>query len=171
MQLTQFLNELAKVNVNDLWTAFVTASPYQLSPFMEAIKKVKYVAAVYVLFWKKKTATNAEIPSAGGLTLVSDCEHVIQVLIDARDRLGASGQAPVVSADHFPFFKMAYLKRHPRFSPDVMRHCVFEAPYCAGSEKMKKDGEVINMSEKPVGLGIALVRILQSCLCNFCYLI
>ena len=153
---------MAKVNKNDLWTAFITASPYQVSYFLESIKnKVKYVAAVFLLIWKKKTANNMEIPSAGGLTLVTDYEHVIQVLFDGRERMSANGSFPVASCDHFPFFKLAYLKSHPRFSPDMMRHCVFEAPYCAGSEKLKRDGAILNNSEKPVGLAISLVSYLS----------
>ena len=149
---------MAKANKNDLWTAFITASPYQVSYFLDAVKDmVKYVAATFLLIWKKKTANNFEIPSAGGLTLICDFEHVIQVLFDGRERLSASGAAPTVSYDHFPFFKLAYLKSHPRFSPDMMRHCVFEAPYCAGTEKMKKDGVPLNNSEKSVGMAISLV--------------
>jgi len=154
---------VANANKADLWTAFITCSPRQLSPFLEALEKVKYVAMVYVLIMHKKTSNYERLPTSGGVCLTNDWEHVIQVFFDARGRMAGPSEVrqPILTPEHFPFGNLDYLKEHPRFSPQVIRYQTFEANYVAGTDKVKcqKEGYngILNLSEDSVDKAIKLV--------------
>ena len=163
LQLQDFYNEVAAANKVDLWIAYITCSPQQLSPYLEAMQKVKYVAMVYVLIMHKKTSNYERLPTSGGVSATNDWEHVIQVFFDARSRMAgpADVKEPQLTTEHFPFGTLDYLKDHPRFSPNVIRYQVFEAAYVSGSDKVKcnKAGYngTLNLSEDSIDKAVKLV--------------